>query len=233
MQLFYHPEISERIVLSEEESQHCVKVLRYTSGDAIKIIDGKGSLFEGRIDEAAPKNCSVNQIILLKKNERKAEIHIAITPVKQRERMEWFVEKATEIGVSKITFIRTERSEKTNLNLDRFHKKALTAIKQSQNLWLPEINPMVDLEDFLSQNSNEEKYIAHITDPSNTTLLGTITPASTDRLLLIGPEGGFSPEEINKTRKKGFLEVGLGQNILRTETAGIVGTVLLLSHSHS
>ena len=226
MQLFYHPHILDNLVLDEVESHHCIKVLRHKTGDSIQIIDGKGQLVSGTITNAHPKKCEISNVASLHKEEKPPQVHIAIAPTKNFDRMEWFVEKATEIGVTEITFIKCDRSERAKINMNRINKKVLSALKQCQSLWLPRVNDLTDLNEVVDMSSEEQKLIAHLEEGEKHIL----TPSGQSSIVLIGPEGDFTPEEIAMATERDFRSVSLGKNVLRTETAGIVAASLLVSN---
>ena len=228
MQLFYHPEIDSTIILDDIESQHCVKVLRHQAGDEIHVIDGKGKIYKGEIANLNHKRCEVQNMIELRSEPRASHLHIAIAPTKSTDRFEWFVEKATEIGISEITPIKCENSERPRLNTDRLERKAISAIKQNQSLWLPKINPLKSFSDFVNDCSIGQKLIAYVPTKQKSPHLSTIQPTLNQEIaILIGPEGDFSPQEVENAIQKGFKMVSLGNNVLRTETAGIVVAALL------
>ena len=220
--LFYAPTIATFFELPEEESQHCSRVLRLKKGDIITITDGKGFFYEACLVNMHPKHCQVTilkywkQILL-----RNYQIHIAVAPTKKIERMEWFVEKATEIGVDTITCLLCRHSERNVVKLQRFNKKAINAMKQSQKAILPIINKMTDFYEFIGQNNTSIKMIAHCTE-DNRPLIQSIYKPDQDALILIGPEGDFSHEEIKAAISAGFTPISLGENRLRTETAALM-----------
>jgi len=226
MQLFFHPNIEDKIVLSETESTHCIRALRHQVGDKIKIANGKGQLFEGTLITDHPKKCEVDELVEVKSQPQSTGIHIAIAPTKNPDRMEWFVEKATEIGVTEITFLICEHSERRKVNADRLEKKAISALKQCQNLWLPTIHKIKSFDELLDNQSVQKgKYIASLQE--KTTPLLQALASRGEQLILIGPEGDFSAAEIKRALDHQFISVSLGQNTLRTETAGIVACTIL------
>ncbi len=221
MNLFYQPEIRNGILnLDAEESRHAVRVLRMKEGGAIELTDGNGYFYSATITFANPKKCEFE--IVGKRNvpKRDFEIHIAMAPTKNMDRMEWFVEKATEIGIDEITFLLTKNSERKAINLDRIKKIATSALKQSQQAWLPIINTIIPFKDILTASSNQ-KFIAYV-DASNPKHLQALAEKAKSYLVLIGPEGDFSKEELSMALQYGFEKVSLGTNRLRTETASIV-----------
>lgn len=225
MQIFYEPEIlTNGGFLNEEEAKHCVKVLRHKTGDEIYVIDGKGSRFKCQIAETSPKSCKLTILNTEKEDPSVGKCHIAIAPTKSIDRFEWFLEKSTEIGIDKITPILCKQSERKRIKLPRLDRVLIAASKQSQRLWKPAITELTDVKEFLEQDHPEtHKYIAHCEENERKELYPELQKrnAGEDVLILIGPEGDFSSEEISKALDKGFVPVSLGKNRLRTETAGI------------
>jgi 16S rRNA (uracil1498-N3)-methyltransferase len=212
----------DTIELSAEESKHCIRVLRHKAGDRIHVIDGKGSFYETEIIEADVQNCLVK--IISKKqiaSPKKYHLHIAISPTKNADRIEWLLEKCTELGVDEFSFIICKRTEKTGVKIDRLKKIAESAVKQSIQTVLPVINEVQNFKDFITktQGITPNKYIAHCLEEDKTELKN-ILPNS-NSLILIGPEGDFTEDEIKSAFKNGFLALSLGTNRLRTETAGL------------
>ena len=227
MQLFYlNPSASvndKMIHLDEEESKHCVKVLRLKEGDILHFTDGKGALIKGHIVEPLSKTCIIKIDEVKTFPEKSPKIHIAVSPTKQADRFEWFLEKATETGVSEITPLICKRSERSKMNMDRLNKIAISAMKQSLQYHLPKINPPLDLDKFLnalSSGNKTERYIAHCLEEKSNTLKGVYKKGN-DAIVLIGPEGDFTKEEIELSTKRLFMPVSLGENRLRTETAAL------------
>ncbi|MDR2913540.1 MAG: 16S rRNA (uracil(1498)-N(3))-methyltransferase [Tannerella sp.] len=220
-QLFYAPDIATVPILPEEESQHCIRVLRLKEGDNITITDGKGFFYTATLENTHPKHCQVKITeSLSQKPLWEYTIHIAVAPTKNMDRMEWFVEKATEIGINAITCLRCRHSERKEIKLQRLNKIAISAMKQSQKAILPQINEITDFNRFISQDFNGYKMIAHCAENSKQLIKEIYTPES-NVLFLIGPEGDFSNEEINAALSAGFSPVSLGKSRLRTETAAL------------
>lgn len=220
MRLFYDPHIDPdqlNHTLSEEESKHIIKVLRQQAGDQIGLLDGKGSLFTTEIIDAHPKKCLVKIISREQEPKPNYSIHIAVAPTKQNDRIEWFVEKATEIGITDITLIECKNSERAKIKIDRLEKKAISAMKQSNRKYLPKINELVDFEKFVSSNPNG--LIAHCYDNEKSSLSDNFK--RNDCPILIGPEGDFTTEEIDIAFRNGYKPITLGDNRLRTETAAL------------
>jgi 16S rRNA (uracil1498-N3)-methyltransferase len=228
MQLFYQPQIKEGIhFLTEEESAHCVKVLRHKEGDVIHIVDGLGTFYEAKITSAHHKKCEFDILALKHEAPLHSNIHIAIAPTKNADRLEWFVEKATEIGIQEITLLQTEHSERKFQKTDRLEKKAVSAMKQSVKAYMPIINPLVDFKKFISDVPDQiNKYIAYV-DESLPDHLKDLAPTHASYCILIGPEGDFSPEEVVQAKIKNFKAVSLGKSRLRTETAAIYACTVL------
>jgi 16S rRNA (uracil1498-N3)-methyltransferase len=220
--LFYSPDIDNISQLPEYESQHCVKVLRMRSGDKLTVTDGKGFFYDCELIDANSKGCTIS---VLNRYEvptgRNFKLHIAFSPTKQMDRNEWFIEKATEIGIDKFTPIYSNFSERKDIKTERLKKIAISAIKQSQQASLPEIDIQVSFNDFISMQFNSKKYIAHCYDKPKTPLT-QIYNKGDDALILIGPEGDFSEEEVESAIKNGFEPISLGETRLRTETACLV-----------
>ncbi|MCI7576532.1 MAG: 16S rRNA (uracil(1498)-N(3))-methyltransferase [Bacteroidales bacterium] len=222
MYLFYTPDILTSHVLSEEESQHCVRVLRYTRGDEILLTDGKGNTYTARITNPHPKHCEFE--VLTQEKQQKAHdfyLHIAIAPTKNIERMEWMVEKCTEIGVDEITPLLCRFSERKQIRTDRLEKIVLSAAKQSLTPYLPKLNELTDYDTFVRQATEETKFIAHCYKEEKRDLKDEIKRGKSV-LVLIGPEGDFSEQEVEEALALGFVPVSLGNSRLRTETAGVV-----------
>lgn len=208
-------------ILNEDESLHCVKVLRHKVGDIIQVIDGNGTRAIGKIEAAHAKQCAVSltekEVV---KQPRNYKLHIAIAPTKNIERTEWFVEKAVEIGIDEISFIKCRNSERTVIKDDRLKKVAEAAVKQSQQAFIPKINSLVDFKDFLKINTSEVKLIAHCEKESKQHVKQYVS-TNKSFIVLIGPEGDFNKDEIALAIAAGYLPVALGESRLRTETAGI------------
>lgn len=224
MQLFYNPDIKSgdtAFLFDKEESRHIVKVLRKKEGDKIGITNGQGYLFTSEISFANEKKCEVNVI-----NEQFFEpaaysLHLAVAPTKLNDRYEWFLEKATEIGVSEITPIICEHSERTNFKLDRFEKIVQAAMKQSLQFYLPKLNEPVNYASFIKQEREGQLLIAHCEETEKTLLKNALKPGG-KLTILIGPEGDFSVKEIQLAFQQNYIPVSLGNTRLRTETAAIV-----------
>ncbi|MCO6500639.1 MAG: 16S rRNA (uracil(1498)-N(3))-methyltransferase [Vicingus serpentipes] len=232
MHLFYQPNINKDTFqfLDEIESKHAIRVLRLKENDLILLVDGKGTFYEAKITNAHPKKCGFEIQQKRIEESKLPYLHIAIAPTKNNERTEWFIEKCTEIGIHEITPILTQHSERKNLKEERLVKTAVSAMKQSLKATLPQINPVTPLKNIVITPFDGKKYIAHCHE-GNKKLLKTDYPIGENALVLIGPEGDFSGEEVELAKKNGFIPISLGKSRLRTETAGIVAchTINLLN----
>lgn len=231
MHVFYAPDIMSNPELPAEEAGHCVKVLRLNIGDEILLTDGKGCFYKAVISVATGKRCQVRITgKTFQESLWKGHLHIAVAPTKTMDRMEWFAEKATEIGIDELTFLNSRHSERKVIKTDRIEKIVVSAVKQSLKARKPVINGMTDFEKFLRTDFKGDKFIAHCNGGERTMLKDAVTPGN-DVLVLIGPEGDFSEEEVEMAVKKGFKPVSLGKSRLRTETAALVAvhTVNLLN----
>jgi 16S rRNA (uracil1498-N3)-methyltransferase len=222
MLLFYAPDIVLNPELPEQESQHCVRVLRKQPGDEIDITDGKGYFYKAQITDAHPKQCKVTIVeTRAALAPRQNKIEIAVAPTKNTDRMEWLVEKLTEIGVDTITFLKTRYSERKELKTDRIRKIVVSAMKQSEKGRLPEVQEMTDFKSFIRQDFEGQTCIAHC-HPGEKQLLSTAYHKGGNVRILIGPEGDFSEEEVALALTNGFQTISLGDTRLRTETAALV-----------
>lgn len=224
MQLFFAPELSSDLseyIFDKEESKHIVKVLRKHEGDILHITNGLGKLFTSKITLASEKKCVVSIIEFIEVEPRSFRIHLAVAPTKMNERYEWFLEKATEIGIDEITPIICDHSERKIVKNERFEKIILSAVKQSNQLFVPKLNEPISFKDFVSKEHNGELFIAHCDDKHKTALKSSFTPNG-HYTLLIGPEGDFSSKEIDLALSNNYRPVTLGNTRLRTETAAVV-----------
>ncbi len=225
MQLFYAPDIdidTIEFTFDKEESKHIVKVLRKLEGSILHITNGKGFLFICEIILASEKKCVVKINESQFTEARNFRIHMVVAPTKMNDRYEWFLEKAAEIGVDEITPIICDHSERKIIKTERFDKILISAMKQSNQMYLPVLNEPIKLTDFLSKEISGQKFIAHCEETDKVELKDRIE-IQQNYTLLIGPEGDFSTNEINKALASGYLPVALGNTRLRTETAAIVG----------
>ena len=221
MQLFYIQNPESEIILSAEESKHATKVLRKKEGDILNFTDGKGGFYKAKITVADTRKCRL-EIISSEQKEKQHNyhLHIAIAPTKNMDRFEWFLEKATEIGIDEITPIICSRSERKVIKTERCTRILLSAMKQSLKFHVPKLNEAISLNDFIKQDFEGTKYIAHCEEGNKTELKEKKKEKRT--LMLIGPEGDFSPTEIEMVLQYQFKAVSLGTSRLRTETAGII-----------
>jgi 16S rRNA (uracil1498-N3)-methyltransferase len=228
VEVFYQPDIlSGTHELSVEESRHCIKVLRHEKGDTINVADGRGTLFQVRIEDANPKKCTFHLLGHSRSPERHFNITVAIAPTKRIERIEWFVEKVVELGIDEINFYFSQHSERKKLNMERIQKKAIVAMKQSEQYVLPRINLYDNFGDCLKATDTEsQKYIAHV-DRNQIHHLMDVADKNMKYTIFIGPEGDFSEKELIQSFEAGFTKVSLGENRLRTETAGLAACHIL------
>ncbi len=229
MHLFYTPDINSSATtytLNEEESKHCIKVLRLGNGKRIQLVDGVGGFYTAEIMDDNPKRCSV-KITDVKTGVGKKDwsIQMLIAPTKNNDRIEWFVEKATEIGIDRISFINCKNSERIVIKTERAEKVAIAAMKQSLKAYLPLIDEMADFKKVLESlnNSTAKKMIAHCDAFSNNSKkhIKEVYKKTESAIILIGPEGDFTKDEIEYALKNGFEEITLGESRLRTETAAV------------
>ena len=227
MHVFYTPDIQTRAELPEEEAAHAVRVLRLQAGDEVTLTDGKGNFYRAEISVASNKRCLVN-ILETQPQEPlwQGHLHIAMAPTKNMDRTEWFAEKATEIGFDELTFLNCRFSERKVIKTERIQKILVSAIKQSLKARLPRLNEMTDFNKFVRQPFNGQKFIAHCYEGEKP-LLKDILKQREDALVLIGPEGDFSEEEVKLAIEQGFQPVSLGRSRLRTETAALVACHIL------
>lgn len=226
MHVFYQPDLSvDQLYLNEEESKHCVRVLRMKKGDDVFLADGRGMEAQAVIADDHPKKCllhlhSKTQHVL----SRNYYLHIMVAPTKNMERIEWFIEKATEAGIDEISFMETENSERAKVNMERCEKIAISAMKQSKQWFLPKFNPLQKFATVVQNHQSDSAYIAWCETPDTTLLshkIMTATSAFQRITVLIGPEGDFTETEARMATKAGFQPVSLGSSILRTETAAV------------
>ena len=229
MNYFFHPEAlseNDELVLSDEEARHAIKVLRLTKGNSIQLINGLGQLGEGEITNITGNKISVviNKVDTEKKPHY--EISIALAILKKRDRLEWFIEKAVELAVGKIFVFSSQHTEKSNADTKRLNKIAVTALKQSGNLWMPEIISDMGFKDIVSGSYPGSKFIAHCRDEQKQ-LLRDVYNKADSALVLIGPEGDFSEPEIKQAYDHGFVPVSLGDLRLRAETAALTALLTM------
>lgn len=231
MQLFYDPGFEPpRGVLGEEESKHCVRVLRLGEGDRLHLTDGRGTLYRCRIVRADARRCEVEAVDTAADFEPLGyRLTMAVAPTKNADRFEWFLEKATEVGVTRIVPLETERSERRVYRPQRGEKVITAAMKQSLKAYRPELAPLTPLREVLERPFEGRKFIAHCAEPrterGKAYLPAALRPGEA-ALVLIGPEGDFSPEEIDAALACGFEEITLGRQRLRTETAAVAAVTM-------
>lgn len=224
MQLFYNSNINETtesFVFDKEESKHIIKVLRKKDGDILFVTNGLGFLFKTEITLGSDIKCTVKIVSIEKAEPSKYHLHLAVAPTKMNDRYEWFLEKATEIGIQEITPIICDHSERKFIKTDRFDKIILSAMKQSNQLFLPKLNEPISLKDFLKREISGQKFIAHCEETDKKSLKKELKIGE-DITILIGPEGDFSEKEIHLALENQFIPVTLGNTRLRTETAAVV-----------
>lgn len=227
MHTAYHPELTisdEWIVLSQEESNHAVKVLRKSEGERLMVINGKGLMATAEIRLAHHKRCEVSIVERVEREVPHACIHLAIAPTKSMDRMTWLVEKATELGVDRISLIKCANNERSVVKTDKLIKVALAATKQSKRFFLPQIDELRNFKDFIQAFPKGLLAYTDNTLPGDKTSIAEVDVYGP---LLIGPEGDFRPIEIELALKSGYQSVTLGPRILRTETAGLYGVIAL------
>lgn len=228
MQLFYCPELlNDASFLSNEESSHCFKVLRKKVGDHIHLIDGVGGFYEAEITIASQKKVIFNVIKKWNQPQSPYSLHIAIAPTKNNDRFEWFLEKATEIGIDQVTPIICDHSERKMIKNERMEKIILSAAKQSLKSKLPKINKVTSFNDFMNKNHSSHCFIAHCFTSKKKKLKNEVVSEST---ILIGPEGDFSTLEVEIALKNNFIPISLGSSRLRTETAGVIACHTIALH---
>ena len=219
-QYFYSDHVfDETIILPEDEAHHALKVLRKHKGDSIIAVDGNGGWYETVLETDKIQNCKL-KIVNKKENFGKPNhyIHIAMAPPKSHDRVEWFVEKAVEIGIQEISFVLTQYSERNNIKMNRLKSRAVSSMKQSLKAYLPQINDMLTISDFVEICSNSEKYVGYLRDDNANFMLKSAKPGN-NYCVLIGPEGDFTEKEISLLEDNKAIFVSLGNRRLRTETA--------------
>jgi 16S rRNA (uracil1498-N3)-methyltransferase len=231
--LFYAPGITEGLnILPPEEARHCVLVLRKKAGDALQVTDGKGNRYCVIITQIHRTGVSFRVDEVHPSPSRHYSIHVAVSPTKQRERLEWFTEKAVELGIDEITPMQCHRTERGRINTERLHHIAISAMKQSQQLTLPVIHALTSFQQVIENTAANQRFIGYV-DQSNPLPLFTSAKAGGKYLVLIGPEGDFTPEEVALAHRAGFLKISLGLHRLRTETAALAATQILNLVNHT
>jgi 16S rRNA (uracil1498-N3)-methyltransferase len=232
MNLFYAPDIkSNTYILPEEESKHVIRVLRLSTGDIIHLTDGLGGYYTAAIATDHPKRCELIITDFTPEfGKRNYSVSIAIAPIKNIDRFEWFLEKSTEIGIDHIYPVICARSERRIIKPDRLNRVITSAMKQSMKAYHPVLHEQLDFRSFILEKYPSARFIAHCGNSPKTLLKDEIKPGG-ENIILIGPEGDFTPEELEAAYSKGFSPVSLGESRLRTETAGVIAchTVALIN----
>ena len=224
---FYTPDIRDSHELPEEEAAHAVRVLRMTEGDEMVLMDGRGTFYRATVSAASPKRCLFTiEEEMPQERQWTGRVHLAMAPTKNMDRTEWLAEKATEIGLDELTFLNCRWSERKVIKTERILKILVSAMKQSHKPSLPVLNEMVDFQKFIRQPFEGRKFIAHC-HADNLPELRQVMRPNEDVLVLIGPEGDFSEEEVARAEANGFVSVSLGKSRLRTETAALVAVHLM------
>jgi len=223
MQIFYAPQITgDSHALDESESKHIVRVLRKNRGTIVRLIDGEGNLYEGIIDDPDPRKCTISITRVIRDFEKRDyRLHIAISPLKNTERFEWFIEKSVEIGIDEITPLVCRNTEKAGIKKERINNLIISAMKQSLKANKTILNDACLFNEFTGRESKGIRMIAHCNDSVSRSKISDIYSKGMSVLILIGPEGDFSAEEIKSATLKGFHNINLGNSRLRTETAGL------------
>lgn len=227
MHVFYTPDIAVSPELPEEEAGHCLRVLRLGIGDEVMLTDGKGYFYKAVISAATGKRCQVKVVETIGQEAFwNGHLHLAMAPTKNMDRIEWFAEKATEIGFDELTFLNCRFSERKVIKTERVEKIVVSAVKQSLKASKPIVNEMIDFNKFVQKEFGGQKFIAHCYEGEKPLLKDVLVPGE-DALVLIGPEGDFSPEEVKKAEEAGFRAISLGKSRLRTETAALVAVHIM------
>lgn len=228
---FYTPDIRTSSELPEEETSHAVRVLRMTEGDEMVLMDGRGTFYRAQVSAASSKRCMFTVLEEMPQERQwTGHLHLAMAPTKNMDRTEWLAEKATEIGFDELSFLNCRWSERKVIKTDRIQKILVSAMKQSHKPELPVLNEMMDFKKFVQQPFAGQKFIAHC-HKDNLPELRAIIQRDTDVLVLIGPEGDFSEEEVALAEANGFVSISLGKSRLRTETAALVAVHLMHLHN--
>lgn len=227
MHVFYTPDIAVDGELPEEEAGHCLRVLRLGVGDEVMLTDGKGFFYKAVITAATGKRCQVKVVETIGQAPLwNSHLHLAMAPTKNMDRIEWFAEKATEIGFDELSFVNCRFSERKVIKTERIEKIVVSAVKQSLKARKPLVNELTDFGKFIQQKFEGQKFIAHCYEGDKPLLKDVLIPGK-DAVVLIGPEGDFSPEEVQKAEAVGFQAISLGKSRLRTETAALVAVHIM------
>lgn len=227
MHVFYTPDIAVTCEMPEEEAVHCLRVLRLGVGDEVMLTDGKGCFYKAVISAASGKRCQVKVTETIEQEPLwNGHLHLAMAPTKNMDRIEWLAEKATEIGFDELSFLNCRYSERKVIKTERVEKIVVSAVKQSLKARKPVVNEMMDFARFVKQDFAGQKFIAHCNEGEKPLLKEILVPGE-DALVLIGPEGDFSPEEVKLAESLGFRSISLGKSRLRTETAALVSVHIM------
>lgn len=227
MHVFYTPDIAVTCEMPEEEAAHCLRVLRLGVGDEVMLTDGKGCFYKAVISAATSKRCQVKVTETIEQEPLwNGHLHLAMAPTKNMDRIEWLAEKATEIGFDELSFLNCRYSERKVIKTERVEKIVVSAVKQSLKARKPVVNEMMDFARFVKQDFAGQKFIAHCNEGEKPLLKEILVPGE-DALVLIGPEGDFSPEEVKLAESLGFRSISLGKSRLRTETAALVSVHIM------
>lgn len=227
MHVFYTPDIAVTCEMPEEEAAHCLRVLRLGVGDEVMLTDGKGCFYKAVISAASGKRCQVKVTETIEQEPLwSGHLHLAMAPTKNMDRIEWLAEKATEIGFDELSFLNCRYSERKVIKTERVEKIVVSAVKQSLKARKPVVNEMMDFSRFVKQDFAGQKFIAHCNEGEKPLLKEILVPGE-DALVLIGPEGDFSPEEVKLAESLGFRSISLGKSRLRTETAALVSVHIM------
>lgn len=228
---FYVPDAEKLTELPAEEANHAIKVLRLKEGDELMLMDGKGSFYRAEVTLVFNHHC-MYRIVERQPQQPQWEgrVHLAIAPTKMNDRIEWMAEKATEVGIDELSFLNCQFSERRNLKTERIKKIVVAAVKQSHKAWMPVVNELEPFRQFISRQSSGHRYIAHCyNEVPRANLFDELCrlDASEDALVLVGPEGDFSIDEVRYAVSQGFVSVDLGKSRLRTETAGLSAVMMM------
>jgi len=231
VRFFYAPEAAESNELPKEEAMHALRVLRLQAGDEMMLMDGRGCFYRAEVTLAHTYHCMYAiKEVLPQQRQWCGHLHLAIAPTKMMERMEWMVEKAVEMGVDEVSFLNCLFSERRVIKLPRVEKIMVSAVKQSRKAWVTQLNDVVAFDDFIRLHAQGRRYIAHCYDEiPRTELFDELRKASDtdDALVLVGPEGDFSIDEVRQAVAAGYVSVSLGRSRLRTETAGLAAVMMM------
>lgn len=227
---FYAPDAATANELPEEEATHAIRVVRLQSGDEMVLMDGRGCHYRAEVTTTAPHHCRYKIVERMPQEPQwQGRMHLAIAPTKMIDRMEWLLEKATEMGFDEVSFLDCRFSERKTIKTDRMERIVIAAAKQSHKAWLPKLNAMRSFKDFIASHNEGHKYIAHCYDQFERvelfSQLRSLSPKD-DVTVLIGPEGDFSVDEVEKAMANGYVSVSLGSSRLRTETAGLASVMM-------